>query len=296
MSTEHEHIVTSRDLKPPIHPLFKTRIGKILKHLLLLAFTVFLFAPFLYLFVSSLKNMGQFYNTDLRMVWFPWPLHWENYSKAVTQIDLFLYLRNSLYLAIAQMALTVISSTIIAYGFARFNFKGNTFVFTLVLATMMLPTQVTNIPLFMFYRDLGWLNSYLPLLVPQMFGNAYYIFLLRQFMITLPKELDEAATIDGCNSFSILTKVIAPQCIPVFVVVSLFTFLASWKDLWNPLIYLSNSKLYTLPIGLLFFESPTNFEYTVQLAAVVIALVPTVIFYILGQRYLDRGINIAELK
>lgn len=289
-------LLITQNGKPDLIIQLKTKIGKILQYLFLITFAVFIFTPFLYLFISSLKNMGQFYNTDLKMVWTPWPLHWDNYYKAVTQIDLLLYLRNSLFLSLAQMTLILASSIFVAYGFARFNFKGRDFVFMIVLATMMLPTQVTNIPLFMFFKQLGWLNSYLPLLIPQMFGNAYYIFLLRQFMITLPKELDEAAVIDGCNSFSILTKVVIPQCIPVIVVVSLFTFLASWKDLWNPLIYLSNSQLYTLPIGLLFFESPTNFEYTVQLAAVVIALVPTIIFYILGQRYLDRGINIAELK
>lgn len=287
--------LTTRDLQTKIF-ITRFKLGKVAQHAFLILFVFFLFAPFLYLFVSSLKNMGQFYNTDLRAVWFPWPLHWENYYRAVTQIDLFLYMRNSIFLAVLQTALTLISSTLVAYGFARFNFRGNGLVFTIVLATMMLPTQVTNIPMFMFYKNLGWLNTFWPLLIPQMFGNAYYIFLLRQFMITLPKELDEAANIDGCNSFMVLTKVIAPQCIPVFVVVSLFTFLASWKDFWNPLIYLANAKLYTLPIGLLFFESPTNFEYTVQLAAVVIALVPTVIFYVLGQRYLDRGINIADLK
>jgi ABC-type glycerol-3-phosphate transport system permease component len=269
---------------------------QLVQHVLLIIFAIIIFAPFFYLIVSSLKNMGQFFDTDLKVVWFPWPLHWNNYVKAVTQINLFLYLRNSVILAVLQTTLTLLSSVTIAYGFARFDFKGNTLMFTVLLATMMLPAQVTNIPLFLFYRKLHWMNTFLPLLIPYLFGNAYFIFLLRQFMITLPKELDEAAFIDGCNSFSILTKVIVPQCIPVMVVVALFAFLNSWKDFWNPLIYLSNAKLYTLPIGLLFFESPTNFEYTTQLAAIVIALVPTVIFYILGQRYLDRGINIAEVK
>lgn len=272
------------------------KVQHIIQHVLLIIFAIVIFAPFFYLFASSLKNMGQFFDTDLKVVWFPWPLHWENYVKAVTQINLFLYLRNSVILAVLQTSLILVSSVTIAYGFARFDFKGNTLMFTILLATMMLPSQVTNIPLFLFYRKLGWMNTFLPLLIPYLFGNAYFIFLLRQFMITLPKELDEAAFIDGCNSFSILTKVIIPQCIPVMVVVALFAFLNSWKDFWNPLIYLSNANLYTLPIGLLFFESPTNFEYTTQLAAIVIALVPTAIFYILGQRYLDRGINIAEVK
>jgi multiple sugar transport system permease protein len=262
----------------------------------LLIISVILMLPFFYLFASSLKNMGQFYSTDLIEVWFPWPLHFENYMHAVTKVDLFRYIINSVVLGCIQVIFCVFSSSFIAYGFARFEFPGRNVLFILVLATMMLPVQVTNIPLFIFYRGIKWTNTFLPLTIPHLFGSAWHIFLMRQFMITIPKELDEAAVIDGCNSWQIYRRIILPQCVPVLFVSALFHFLYSWKDLLMPLIYLSNSKLYTLPVGLLFFESPTDFNYTMQLAAVVIALIPTVLFYIVGKRYFERGINIAEFK
>jgi multiple sugar transport system permease protein len=293
MSANTETKITLSAIKPKKK---KIPLIRILVHAFLIVWGLIIITPFVYLFISSLKNMGQFYATDMKSVWLPWPLHWENYVSAFTKINLPRYMWNSLWLSTAQMLLTLVSSTFVAYGFARFNFKGRNFLLTIVIATMMLPVQVTNIPLFIFFNKIGWLNSYYPLLIPLLFGGAWNIFLIRQFMITLPMELDEAATIDGCNTFGVLTKVIVPQCIPVLIVVSLFAFLWSWKDLWGPLIYLSDSKLYTLTVGLLFFVSPTDWAYTMQLAAVVIALVPTFVFYLMGQRYLDRGINIAELK
>jgi multiple sugar transport system permease protein len=190
----------------------------------------------------------------------------------------------------------VFSSATIAYGFSRFKFPGRDVLFLIVLGTMILPQQVTNIPLFLFFRTIKWTNSYRPLIIPCLFGSAWHIFLIRQFMLAIPKEMEEAARIDGCNSFTTFIYVIIPQSVPVLIVSGLFQFLYSWKDLLGPLIYLSDSELYTLPVGLLYFESPTEVQYTVQLAAVVIALIPTVLFFVIGKRYFERGINIAELK
>jgi multiple sugar transport system permease protein len=259
-------------------------------------YALIVITPFYYLLASSLKNMGQFYSTELREVWFPWPLHFSNYIKALTQVPLLKYMFNSLILAVSQTGISLLSSALVAYGFSRFDFRGKNVLFVIVLATMMLPAQVTNIPLFILYKQIKWLNTFLPLIVPMFFGGAYNIFLMRQFMLAIPKEMDEAAQIDGCNSLSIFFRIILPQSIPVMIVAGVFTFMWSWKDLWGPLIYISNSKYYTLPIGLLFFESPTDFQYTMQLAAVLTALVPTAVFFILGQKYLEKGINISELK
>ncbi|MBN1698757.1 MAG: carbohydrate ABC transporter permease [Spirochaetales bacterium] len=257
---------------------------------------VILVIPFIYLAVTSLKDMAQYYSTDFVKVWFPRPLHWENYIEAFTQVDLLRYIFNSIALGGIQTILVVFSSATIAYGFARFKFPGRDILFLIVLGTMMLPAQVTNIPLFLFFRTIKWTNSFLPLIVPCMFGSAWHIFLIRQFMLSIPKEMEEAAMMDGCNSFKTFTKIILPQSMPALIVSGLFQFLYSWKDLLGPLIYLSDNKLYTLPVGLLYFESPTDVKYTVQLAAVVVALLPTVIFFIVGKRYFESGINIAELK
>jgi multiple sugar transport system permease protein len=266
-------------------------------HAFLITYIVVILIPFVWLFVSSLKNMGQYYSLELKDVWLPWPLHFDNYMKAINNVPLFLYLWNSIWLASVQTLLSVFSSALVAYGFSRFEFKGRMALFTILIASLMLPTQVTQIPLFLFYSKIGFVNSFKPLIIPTLFGGAYSIFLISQFMMSLPKELDEAAMIDGCNTFTIFRKVILPQTKPALIVAGLFAFLNSWKDTWAPLIYLSSSaNFYTLPLGLLFFAGPTRVEYTVQLAAIVIALVPTVIFYLFGQKYLESGINIGDLK
>lgn len=286
--------ITVLELKE--RPKGRRRWDHITTHTFLLIYVTLIIIPFIWLFVSSLKNMGQYYSTDFKEVWFPWPLHWSNYPRALSNVPLFLYLWNSTWLATAQMTCSVLSSALVAYGLSRFNFKGRGVILLVLIASMMLPTQVTQIPLFIFYKRIGFINSFRPLIIPSFFGAAWNIFLIRQFMVSLPMELDEAAMIDGCNTFKIFTTVILPQARPALMVTALFTFLSSWKDVWGPLIYLSSSKFYTLPLGLLFFEGPTRVEYTVQLAAIVIALVPTGIIYFIGQRYLEQGINIADLK
>jgi multiple sugar transport system permease protein len=250
--------------------------------------------PFFWLLTSSFKDMGQFCSVPIQ--WLPIPWHPENYQIALQAIPLLRYMANSVILALFQVFFGTLSSALIAYGFARFRFPGREMLFIVLISSMMLPWQATTIPVFLFFRSLGWLNTFLPLVVPTLFGSAWNIFLLRQFFISLPASLDEAATIDGCGPLAIWWRIILPQSKPVLVVVSLFTFMWSWKDVWGPLVYLSDSSLYTLPVGLLMFESPFEVQYTQQLAAVVIAIIPTALFYILGQRYLDRGITIADIK
>ncbi len=269
-------------------------LGHLVNFLLIGFFCFIIIVPFFWLITSSFKDMGQFSSVPIQ--WIPVPWHPENYLIALKSIPLLNYIMNSVILATIQVVLGVFSSALIAYGFARFRFPGRGFLFVVLIASMMLPWQATSIPVFLFYRSLGWLNTFLPLIVPSIFGMAWNIFLLRQFFVSLPVSIDEAATIDGCGPISIWWRIILPQSKPVLVVVSLFTFMWSWKDVWGPLIYLTDSKLYTLPVGLLMFESPFEVQYTQQLAAVVIAIIPTVLFYVFGQRYLDRGITIADVK
>lgn len=190
----------------------------------------------------------------------------------------------------------MISSSLVAYGFARFRFPGRNVLFVLVLATMMLPQQVLTISLFTIFKDLGWLNTFLPIMVPKLFGSAFDIFLLRQFFLGLSREIDEAARIDGCGTFSILWRMILPQSRPVLIVVAVFTFLHSWKDAWGPLIYLNTDDTRTLPLGLLYFTTPYGPAYPQLMAATVIALVIPVLLYVIGQRYIDSGVAIAEIK
>ncbi|GAB6089819.1 carbohydrate ABC transporter permease [Spirochaeta dissipatitropha] len=269
---------------------------KLFGFLFLFCLLALMMVPFVYLFVSSVKDMGQFYSTNFRDVWFPSPQRWSNYIDAVTMVPLFRYVFNSLWLAFVQVLLAVMSSALVAYGFSRFQFPGRNVLFIIMLSSMMLPQQVTNIPLFLFFRTIGWTNSFRPLIVPFLFGVPWNIFLIRQFMMTIPLEFDEAAKMDGCGSLRIFWSIILPQAIPVLMVSGINTFLWSWKELLGPLIYISDGRLYTLPLGLLFFESPTGSEFTIQLAAVVIALIPSLLVFFVAQRYLIKGIVIGEVK
>jgi multiple sugar transport system permease protein len=257
---------------------------------------VIIIIPFYYLIVSSLKSLGQYAATDPKNMWLPWPFHPENFATAIKQYRLFTYMWNSIWLGVVQTTLSVLSSLIVAYGFARFKFPGRDAVFVVLLASMFLPSQVTQVPLYQLYRAIGWTNSFNPLIIGYCFGGPWNIFLLRQMMLNVPKEIDEAAWIDGAGTWKTLWKILIPQIKPALVVVTLFTFLGSWKDLFGPLLYLSDAKNYTLPLGLLFFQSPTEKAYTVQLAAITIALIPTVIIYLLGNKYFEKGINVADLK
>jgi multiple sugar transport system permease protein len=252
--------------------------------------------PFYFVIVSSLKSLGQYASVEFRTMWFPFPLHPENYRKAVEQYKLLNYMWNSIWLGSVQTALTVFSSCVVAYGFARFKFPGRDSIFVILIGAMFLPSVVTFIPLYQLFRAIKWTNGFLPLIVPFVFGGPWNIFLLRQMMLNVPREIDEAAWIDGAGTWRTLISILIPQVKPAIVVVSLFSFLGSWKDLLGPLLYLNDAKYYTLPIGLLFFQAPTEKAYTVQLAAVSMALIPTVLLYVFGNRYLERGINIADLK
>jgi multiple sugar transport system permease protein len=288
--------ITEAKPLPEINSHPKIKWGRVMAQVFLITYIILIIIPFIWLFISSLKDMGQYYDTDFVKVWFPWPLHFDNFLKAVYAVPLFLYLWNSVWLATVQMLLMVLSSALVAYGLSRFEFKGRELIFIVLIASIMLPTQVTQIPLFIFYSKIGFVNSFKPLIIPHFFGAAFHVFLIRQFMMSLPKDLDESAMIDGANTFTVFSRIILPQTKPALMVSGLFAFLDSWKNIWNPLIYLSSKEFYTLPLGLLFFSGPTRVEYTVELAAIVVALIPTIIIYFLGQRYLERGINIAELK
>lgn len=262
----------------------------------MITFSVIIILPFYYLLASSMKTLGQYAQTDFQMMWFPWPLHPENYLEALSKYKLGVYIGNSFWLGLVQTGLQVFTSCVVAYGFSRFRFPGRDVLFVVLLATMMLPTEVTQIPLYQLFKALDWTNSFLPLIVPRAFGDAWSIFLLRQMLLSLPREIDEAAWIDGAGTWKTFLRITLPQIQPAVIVAALFGFLGSWKDLFGPLIYLSDSNFYTLPLGLLFFQSPTDTQYTEQLAAVAIALVPTVVLYLLGNRYFERGINVTDLK
>jgi ABC-type glycerol-3-phosphate transport system permease component len=270
------------------------RVGTILTYVFLCLWALVILMPFVWLISASLKTIGQYFASPIQ--WIPNPFVWHNYAEVFTIYNFATYVGNSLLLAVYATVVNTVISALIAYGFARFRFPGRTPLFILMLSTLMLPPQVLTIPLYITFRNLGWIDTFLPIMVPQLFGSAYSVFLYRQFFMGLPRELDEAARVDGCGHLGIWWHVILPQSRPVVIVVAIFTFLYSWQDAWNPLIYLNSDSTRTVPLGLLYFSNGYTTVYPQQMAATVVALIVPVILYAIGQRYIDSGVAIAEVK
>ncbi len=270
------------------------RTSMILTYVILGIGALIVLAPFAWLLSASLKTIPQYFASPIQ--WIPNPFVWSNYNEVFTVYNFAAYVGNSLFLATYAMVVNTVISSLVAFGFARFRFPGRTPLFILMLSTLMLPPQVLTIPLYITFRNLGWIDTFLPILVPQLFGSAYSIFLYRQFFMGLPRELDEAAHIDGCSHLGVWWHVVLPQSRPVLIVVAIFTFLYSWSDAWNPLIYLNSQDTRTVPLGLLYFSNGYTTVYPQMMAATVVALIVPVILYAVGQRYIDTGVAIAEVK
>jgi ABC-type sugar transport system, permease component len=219
--------------------------------------------------------------------------HWENFAKVWDLIDYPRLMFNTLAIAVISTIGTLLSCTLVAYGFARFKFPGRSFLFTLLIATIFLPTAVTIIPTYMIFQKLGWVGTWLPLLVPTFFANAYDVFLMRQYFMTIPTEMDEAAAIDGAGPFRTLISVILPQAWPVVIAVAIFHLVYAWNDFFGPLIYLSsNPEIQTIALGLQRFNGVHYREPGLIQAGTLMTLIIPVIAFLLTQRFFTRGIVI----
>jgi multiple sugar transport system permease protein len=285
---------SKRDKGPYERGRLFQRLSMVLTYAILIVAAFIVLLPFAWLISASLKTTGQYYATPIQ--WIPNPFVWSNYAEAFGVYSFARYILNSIFLALYAMIVNTIVSSLVAFGFARFKFPGRSFLFVLMLSTLMLPSQALTIPLYITFKNLGWIDTFLPIMVPQLFGSAFNIFLFRQFFMDLPRELDEAARLDGCSNLRIWWNIILPQSKPVFIVVAIFTFLSSWRDAWNPLVYLSSQSNRTIPLGLLYFSNGYTTVYPQMMAATVVALAVPVILYAIGQRYIDSGVAIAEIK
>ena len=269
----------------------RAKIVSIIATIILLAGVVVILIPLLWTICMALKPNGEMYTDNF----FPRQIAWDNFYKAVTSIDFFRYLLNTCKILVPVMIGTVLSSAIVAYGFSRFEFKGKRVWFLILLATMMLPGQVTMIPCYLIFRQLGWVNTVLPLTVPSFFGGgAFNIFLLRQFMSGIPKDFDEAARIDVAGAFKIFTRVMLPMCRPVLTAVGIFTFMGVWNDFNGPLIYLYDQKKYTIALGLAFFKGLYTSQWNLMMAATVLVMLPVLILFFIAQDYIIDGISISS--
>jgi len=272
----------------------KSMAASVLKHAMLIPAAFVFMLPFLWMLSTSLKSNPQLYVYP-PILW-PIPMHWENYPTAVTYIDFFLYLRNTLIIAVTSTIGAIISCSLVAYSLARIPWPGRNILFIITVATLMLPFQVTLVPLFIVYKNLGWVGDFRPLIIPQFFGGALYIFLLRQFFMSIPMELSEAARIDGASELRIYWSVIMPLAKPALATVAIFEFIARWRDYLGPLIYLNDQNLYTLSLGIYQYRSQYGAEWALLMAASVLITLPIILLFFFLQKTFVQGIALTGIK
>ncbi|WP_256710838.1 carbohydrate ABC transporter permease [Paenibacillus sp. FSL A5-0031] len=263
-------------------------------YLVLGLITIAFVLPFLWLLSGSLKSSTELFANP--PIWIPSKPQWSNFSTAFGEFPFLLYLRNTLTIAGFGIVGAVISNTLIAYGFSRVEWKGRDGVFVLVLATMMLPFQVTMIPLFLMFQKLGWIGTFLPLIVPVFFGNPFFIFLLRQFLMGIPKELSQSAKVDGASEFRIYWQMILPLSLPVITTVMIFSFTHAWGDFIGPLVFLSDNKLYTLSLGIQQIMSVNDPRWPLLMAIGISMTVPVLVIFFVLQKYFIQGIAFSGIK
>ncbi len=251
--------------------------------------------PILWMISTSLKTPEQIFSSNLK--WLPNPVAFENYISAFHFVNLIHAFENTLFLSIINVLGVLFSCSLAAYAFSVLNWRFKNLFFYLTLATMMLPEMVTLVPQFVLFQKLGWYGTFLPLIAPSFCGNAFYIFLLRQFFLTIPRELHEAASIDGCSEFSIFKNIYLKLSIPALSVVALFQFLFTWNDLMKPSIYLIDQNQYTLSLALQQFKAQHGgTEWALLMAATTITVIPIIIIFFLAQKTFVQGIAMTGIK
>jgi ABC-type glycerol-3-phosphate transport system permease component len=271
-------------------------IGKFLGFLLVGGGGLIMLLPFIWLLSSSFKAPNKIYVFPPQLI--PDPFRWQNYTEVFTAVPVLLYAKNTLIITVFSTIGTVMSSIIAGYAFGRLRFKGRDFIFSALLATLMLPYVVIMIPVYVMFSTVGWINTLLPLIVPSYFGDAFFIFLLRQFFRTIPMELEDAARIDGASRLRSLFQIIAPLARPAIIVVIIQSILGEWNAFMQPLIFLTKRSMFTLALGLNSLQRfETGRDWTHYMMVVgVFMVVPVMILYFIAQRELVEGIVMTGLK
>ncbi|MDF2960497.1 MAG: sugar transporter permease [Paenibacillus sp.] len=269
-------------------------VTTILLHVILIIGAVLMTAPFLWMVLSSLKQFSQIFLIPPK--WIPDPWEWGNYRKSWEALPFGQAYFNSFYIAFISVACKLITCSMAAYAFAKIRFPFRETLFVLFLATMMVPNQVTIIPLYLMMKGIGWLDSHLSLIVPSALFNAFGVFLLRQFIKSIPDELEEAAIVDGANRWTIYWRIIIPLIKPAIAALAIFTFLSMWNSFFGPLIFLNSPDKFTVPLLLNLFRGMYITDWTLMMAGSAIAVIPVLIIYILGQRYIIEGVTLTGIK
>lgn len=295
-----EKSIQSRQERRPNQTTTRLRwqkpLGTVVSHLVLIAVSILFVFPFYWMVITSLKENTQVFTYPVE--WWPDPILWENYPNAINyrNFPFFLYLGNSIYFAVTVMVGTVISCAAVGYGFARLRFPGRNFLFILTVATLMIPGIVTFIPTFILFKSLGMMGTYAPLIVPAFFGNAFFIFMMRQFFQGLPVELVDAARVDGASEWRIFWQIMLPLVRPALLVMAVFTFLWTWHDFFGPLVYLSDQSQYPLSLGLFAFRAQRTTEWSLMMAASTLVTLPLIVIFFFAQRYFLDGIRMTGIK
>jgi len=261
----------------------------VIVYIILTGFAVIFLIPLFWMMSTSLKPDEE----TMIIRWIPSRLEWQNYVRAVRAFPFFRYLRNTVFLTVVNTVGTVLTGSLVAYGFAKLRWKGRKALFLVTIATMFIPGQVLIIPVYIMYSKIGWVNTYLPLIVPCFLGGgAFTIFMLRQFFVSLPDEIIESARLDGASELTIFTRIVLPISTPALITVSVFTILFVWNDFFGPLIYLHKSDMWTLSIGLRAFQQRYSTQWNLLMAASTIISIPMIVLYFLLQEKIVRGFTL----
>jgi multiple sugar transport system permease protein len=270
-------------------------LERVATHAALIFFAVVFSLPLYWMLTTALKPDTEMFVMPPQFI--PSQLLWGRFVEAFNYIPFALYTWNTLYISLYNVVATVISCTLVAYGFARLTWKGRDALFAIVIATMMLPYQVTLIPQYIIFSRLHWVGGFLPLTFPAWFGTPFFIFLMRQFLMTIPNELSDAARIDGASDLGILWRICIPLSMPALATMAVFTFMWNWNDFFWPLIYLTNQKQFTLGLGLYnFIGAVSRTNWGLLLAASTMMTIPPMILFFFAQRSFIEGISLTGIK
>ncbi|KIL52144.1 carbohydrate ABC transporter permease [Jeotgalibacillus soli] len=277
---------------------WQKRLKKFSQHFIIIVLIVIMLYPLVWMIGSSFKESSKIFVEAHSIIPSSW--HPENYIegwKGFGGISFFTFFKNSFFIVIVTTIGSIISSTFIAYGLARVKFRGKKFWFAMMMMTMMLPFEMVMIPQYIMFNNFDMINTYWPLILPNFFGVPFFIFLIMQFIRTIPIELDEAAKMDGCNTFSIFFRIIVPLVTPAMMTAAIFSFYWSWSDFMGPLIYISKPELYPVSVALKLFSDPDNLtNWGAMFAMSTLSLVPVFIVFFIFQRYIVEGISTSGLK
>lgn len=268
-------------------------LRRVLLYIVLILIAVIMVVPFLWMLSTSLKT--QYDAVKIPPVWIPDPPRWENYVKLFTEQPMFQFMLNTIKIVFFVVLGQLFFSSLAAYSFARISFKGRNVVFFFYIATLMVPGQVTMIPTYLMFAKAGLTDNHLALILPAFF-SAFGVFLLRQFFMSLPRELEEAAEIDGCNLFMTYWRIMLPLVVPAMLTLGVFTLMNTWNDYMGPLIYLSSPEKYTMTLGIAYFKGVYTTQWNLVMAGSIVSVVPILIAYLCAQKYFIEGIAFSGVK